>query len=83
MRPVVLLSVYCFLILVASLLGGWVPLLKRTTHARLHTYLSFSAGVMLGAALCHMLPKAQEQVPEHYSDWVLAGMLGLFLLERS
>jgi len=35
MSPVGPLVAYCLLILLASLLGGWVPLLVRLTHRRI------------------------------------------------
>ncbi|MHC4106756.1 MAG: ZIP family metal transporter [Planctomycetota bacterium] len=61
MSPAGLLVIYCLLIVLASLAGGWIPLLIRLTHARLETALSFVSGVMLGAALLHMLPHAWLQ----------------------
>ncbi len=76
------LAGYCVAIAIASLVGGWVPLLRRTTHMRLQGYLSFSAGVMLGAALGHMLPEAYEAVGSAASMWALVGVLGLVVVER-
>ena len=79
-----LLVVYCALVLVASLVGGMLPLLVRLTHTRLQTAISFVAGLMLGMALLHLLPHAVEQ--SHSVDrtvaWVLAGFLVMFFLQR-
>ena len=58
MSPVGLLVLYCLLILGASLLGGWVPLLVRLTHRRMELLVSFVSGVMLGVAVLHLLPHA-------------------------
>ena len=58
MSPTALLAVYCGLIVLASLAGGMIPLLIRLTHRRLELLLSFISGVMLGAALLHLLPEA-------------------------
>jgi zinc and cadmium transporter len=44
--------------------------------------LSFSAGVMLGAAFLHMLPEAAEGAGITAFPFVLVGFLFLFLLER-
>jgi zinc and cadmium transporter len=44
--------------------------------------LSFSAGVMLGAAFFHMLPEAVEGAGMRAVPFVLVGFLFLFLLER-
>jgi zinc and cadmium transporter len=78
----VLLTVYCASIILASIAGGSLPLLRRLTHIGLQIYLSFASGVMLGAALCHMLPEATALAPRQWSRWTLLGLLGLFFLER-
>ena len=52
------LVVYCVLILLASLAGGWIPMLVRLTHRRMEFAVSFVAGVMLGVGLLHLLPHA-------------------------
>ena len=77
-----ILAMYCVAILVASMAGGWLPLVLRPSHIRLQTYLSFASGVMLGAALCHMLPEASQKAPDSWFYWTLVGLLGLFFLER-
>jgi zinc and cadmium transporter len=64
MSPVGLLILYCLLILLASLLGGWVPLLVRLTHRRMELLVSFVSGVMLGVAVLHLLPHAWMQRAE-------------------
>src|SRR2546427_8314049 len=58
----ILLAIYCALILLASLLGGWLPLMVRLTHTRLQVATSFVAGLMLGVAVLHLLPPAWGQV---------------------
>jgi zinc and cadmium transporter len=40
-----LLAIYCLLVLLASLAGGWVLLAMHLTHARLQTAVSFVAGL--------------------------------------
>src|ERR1039457_3769718 len=79
-----LLAVYCVFVLFASLAGGWLPLLVRLTHTRLQMAISFVAGLMLGIALLHFLPDADEQL--HSLDrtvtWVLGGFLAMFFLQR-
>ena len=58
MSHVAWLVIYCGLILLASLAGGWIPLVLRLTHKRMELAVSFVAGVMLGVGLLHMLPHA-------------------------
>jgi zinc and cadmium transporter len=79
-----LLAIYCAFVLLASLAGGWLPLLFHLTHTRLQMAISFVAGLMLGIALLHFLPDAAEQL--HSVDrtvkWALGGFLLMFFLQR-
>ena len=58
MSPDLLLTIYCVLVLLASLAGGWLLLAIHLTHTRLQVAISFVAGLMLGIALLHFLPDA-------------------------
>ncbi|GEJ56741.1 ZIP family metal transporter [Anaeromyxobacter diazotrophicus] len=80
MTQPVLLAFYAGAILVAALAGGALPLLGNAR--RNDAFLSFSAGVMLGAAFFHMLPEAVESAGMASVPFVLLGFLFLFLLER-
>lgn len=79
-----LLTVYCVLILLASLAGGWVPMLVKLTHRRMQIAVSFVAGLMLGVGLLHMLPHALEgaRSVERIIGWLLGGFLVMFFVER-
>src|SRR6202142_316239 len=81
---VTLLAIYCSLVLLASLAGGWLLLIIRPTHSRLQIAISFVAGLMLGIALLHFLPDAAEQL--HSLDrtvaWMLGGFLVMFFVQR-
>src|ERR1035438_1277108 len=76
------LVVTCLAILVASVLGGIVPLATVLNHTRLQVYLSFSAGTMLGAAFFHMMPEAVRVGSAATIPWAAVGLLALFFLER-
>jgi zinc and cadmium transporter len=80
----VLLAVYCGMILLASLAGGWLPLMVRLTHTRLQVATSFVAGLMLGVGVLHLAPHAWEQF--HSADltmrWLLGGFLTMFFVQR-
>ncbi len=80
----ILLASYCALILLASLLGGWLPLMVRLTHTRLQVATSFVAGLMLGVGLLHLVPHAWEQFrsADLTMAWVLAGFLAMFFVQR-
>ncbi len=77
-----LLAVLCASVVAASLLGGVLPLATVLTHIRLQLYLSFAAGVMLGAAFLHMMPEAVELGSPLTLRWVAVGLLTLFFVER-
>jgi zinc and cadmium transporter len=74
------LAVYAGAILAGALVGGALPLLGRSRRS--DALLSFSAGVMLGAAFFHMLPEAARGAGLSAIPFVLVGFLFLFLLER-
>jgi zinc and cadmium transporter len=80
------LTLYCGLVLVASLAGGYVPFVGKVTHSRLQLYLSLSAGVMLGASFFHVMPEAihlsQTKTGNNFGWWMSLGVIGLFAIER-
>lgn len=84
MSAVFLLIAYCSLILLASLAGGWLPLLFRLTHVWLQVAMSFIGGAMLGVGLLHLLPHAYFAIGEIYPPviWLLVGFLCMFFVER-
>ena len=79
-----LLGIYCALVLLASLAGGWLPMVVRLTHTRLQMAISLVSGLMLGIALLHFLPDAADKL--HSLDqtvaWMLTGFLAMFFLQR-
>jgi zinc and cadmium transporter len=78
----VTLGTLCLGIVLASVLGGVLPLATVLNHTRLQIYLSFSAGTMLGAAFFHMLPEAVRAGSTAMIPWAAVGLLMLFFLER-
>lgn len=79
-----LLAIYCVLVLLASLAGGWLPFIVRLTHTRLQIAISLVAGLMLGIALLHFLPDAAEHLGslDRTVAWMLGGFLAMFFLQR-
>ncbi|HEX7577022.1 MAG TPA: ZIP family metal transporter, partial [Verrucomicrobiae bacterium] len=84
MSPAWLLTIYCALALLASLAGGWFLLFIHLTHTRLQIAVSFVAGLMLGIALLHFLPDANEQLHslDETAEWMLGGFLAMFFVQR-
>ena len=85
MHPELLIPLYCGLIVVASLFGGWLPSIVRLTHTRMQVLISLVAGFMLGVGLLHMVPHAIAQgvSGDQVSLWLLAGLLVMFFLVRT
>jgi zinc and cadmium transporter len=84
MWPLLLLAIYSGLIVLASLAGGWIPLLVRLTHTRLQIAISFVAGLMLGVGLLHLLPHAWQQLRsiDRAAGWLMGGFLAMFFIQR-
>ena len=80
------LVVYCALVVLSSVVGGYLPLLGRVSHSRLQLYLSASAGVMLGASFFHVMPDAIERIGVSnlslFGWWMSLAVVGLFCIER-
>ncbi len=74
----------CSLVIVASLAGGWLPLLIQLTHERMQLAVSFVAGAMLGVGLLHLLPHSVAELGsvDRAVLWALAGFLAMFFVER-
>jgi zinc and cadmium transporter len=84
LSPNCLLAIYCALVIVASLAGGWLLLIIRPTHSRLQMAISFVAGLMLGIAILHFLPDSVDQLHsiDKAAGWVLSGFLTMFFVQR-
>ncbi|MGD9644087.1 MAG: ZIP family transporter [Pirellulales bacterium] len=84
MSSYVLLACYSLLVLLASLAGGWIPLVVRLTHQRMQLAISFVAGAMLGVGLLHMVPHALVELGsiDRVMLWALAGFIAMFFIER-
>lgn len=82
------LAGYSIAIIIASLLGGWLPALVNMTHTRTQMIMSFVAGLMLGVALYHLLPHGLAQLGggaraiDTAVWWVMLGMILMLLLLR-
>ena len=79
-----LLTIYCILIVAASLAGGWLPYLVRLSHRQMQLAMSAVGGFMLGIALLHLIPHANAELSsiDETVGWTLGGLLVMFLLIR-
>jgi zinc and cadmium transporter len=83
--PQLLLGLYCGLIVMGSLAGGWLPTKVRLTHERMQMVISFVGGLMLGIGVLHLLPHAAVETGsvDGTCAWAMAGILVMFLLIRA
>ncbi|MCA8987979.1 MAG: ZIP family metal transporter [Planctomycetaceae bacterium] len=82
-----LLFSYSAAIILASMLGGYLPLAVRLTHTRMQMLMSFVGGLMLGVALFHQLLHAVRDTPDASLHTIMSGVglgiLVMFLLLRT
>ena len=83
--PHTLLAGYCLVIVLFSLVGGWLPSLVPLTHARMQGLISFVGGLMLGIGILHLLPHAihESGSVDDSVHWMMFGILTMFLLMRA
>ncbi|HVX13937.1 MAG TPA: ZIP family metal transporter [Pirellulales bacterium] len=77
--------IYCPLIVLSSLAGGFAPHLVKLTHVRMQLAISFIGGAMLGVGLLNLLPHALYAWKPNVNApvyWLLAGFLAMFFVER-
>jgi zinc and cadmium transporter len=83
--PLWIAAIYSAAVVLASLAGGWLPLIMRLTHTRMQVSMSLCGGLMLGIGLLHMLPHAFAALGslDQAVLWMLAGLLSMFFLIRA
>ena len=84
MQPSIVITIYAVLVVLSSLLGGFLPALIRLNHTRLRLLLSGIGGLMLGIGLFHLLPHSlnAEVSIDRAVWWLMLGLLTTFLLIR-
>lgn len=73
---------YGLAVIVGTLAGGLFPILFRHKTKWIGLFISFGAGVLLSAALLHMLPEASQEIGGGIGLPVLLGFLLLYFLEK-
>ena len=76
------LILYSAVVVLAAWLGGGLPLLLRGRPVAIGFFISFGAGVLLGAALLHMLPDAAGAIGPALGAPTLLGFLTLYIFEK-
>jgi zinc and cadmium transporter len=74
---------YCIILFVAASLGGMVALYRQWSEDLLHLFVSFGAGVFLGAVFFELLPEAMSHENRAVvSVAILLGYLLIFFVEK-
>jgi len=83
-QPSIVIAIYALLVVLSSLLGGFLPAFIRLSHTRLQLLLSGIGGLMLGIGLFHLLPHSlnAEVSIDRAVWWLMLGLLTTFLLIR-
>ena len=78
------LGIFSVALLAASLLGSWLPRQITMTHTRTQMVLSLVSGLMLGVALCHLIPHSFGLTGDIdlVMAWALVGLVFMLLLLR-
>jgi zinc and cadmium transporter len=76
------LAVAAALVVVLTLAGGLLPLVRSWSRKTVRLLLAFGTGVLLGAAFFHMIPEAVQGLGEGVGGAVLVGFLLIYVLER-
>ena len=77
------LILYCLIMFVLTVAGGLLTLIRQWSDDWLHLFLSFGAGIFLGAVFCHLLPEVMRQEHSYKAGlFVLGGYLLIFFVER-
>ncbi|WP_166823477.1 ZIP family metal transporter [Thalassoroseus pseudoceratinae] len=85
MQTTVLISVYCTLIVAASLTGGMLANRLKLSHTQMQMLLSGVGGFMLGIALFHLLPHSLHLTGSIHAstNWLAIGLMTMFFLIRA
>ncbi len=76
------LLIYLIIIMLTAWIGGAIPLFFRWRSLVIHLFISFGAGILLGAAFLHMLPDAAEYIGSQLGLPALLGFLTLYVMEK-
>ncbi len=78
-----LVIAYCGAIMLASVIGGYLPSIIKLTHTGTQTIISVVGGLMLGIAMFHLLPHATQSLTIHEVVWwMMSGIVATFLIIR-
>ncbi len=77
-------TIYVFLLFIfaVTLIGGWIPTVKKWSHDTFRMLISFCAGILLGAVFFHMMPEITPILGRQLGFPVILGFLGIYVMEK-
>jgi zinc and cadmium transporter len=76
-------AILALAVVLAGVVAGVIPLFFQWSHRTAHRWIAFGAGVIIGAAVLHLLPEAYELAGAGGIPFVLLGFLLLYGIEQS
>ncbi len=76
------LIIYSVGIILIAWIGGTIPLFFRKKIFIIQLFISFGAGILLGAAFLHMIPDAADYIGTRVGFPALLGFLVLYIFEK-
>ncbi|MDQ7054336.1 MAG: ZIP family metal transporter [candidate division KSB1 bacterium] len=73
---------YSILIILIALAGASILIVSAWQRRTIRLFISFGAGVLLGAAFLHMIPEAAHLIQGSVGPPMLLGFLSLFIFEK-
>ena len=73
---------FLFFIFCITMIGGWIPTVKRWSVETFRMIISFCAGVLLGAVFFHMLPGIASVLGVAIGYPIIIGFLLIFVTEK-
>ncbi|MBI4040283.1 MAG: ZIP family metal transporter [Deltaproteobacteria bacterium] len=77
-----MIYVLCLAIFFATFIGGAIPLVRTWKQIRLHQFIGFGAGILLGTCFLFMVPEATESLGGLVGIGILIGFLCFYFLEK-
>ena len=73
---------FLFFIFCITMVGGWLPTVRRWSAETFRMIISFCAGVLLGAVFFHMLPSIAPVLGPDLGYPIIIGFLLIFISEK-
>jgi len=79
---ITLVSIYCLLVVILTLIGGVIPIAKHWDDHYLRVFISFASGILIGVFFIHILPETIELIGTKAGIFTLIGFLVIFIIEK-